>query len=70
MSMSRKDYRAIAEAIVEARRLCQGIHAPTVINILAARIAEHFEADNPRFDRERFLVAAGSPTSDRVPHVA
>lgn len=47
--MSRKDYRAIAEAIREAESL------PDVV----AKIATALKADNYRFDRARFTRACG-----------
>lgn len=55
MAMSRKDYVAIADAIANANR---GEHTVTREEV-ACRIASVFAADNPRFDRGRFLTACG-----------
>lgn len=56
--MSRKDYVAIAAVI----RLYVGLADANTLDALrgAARgIADVFAADNPRFDRDRFLAACG-----------
>lgn len=50
--MSRRDYIATA-AIIRASKLGQRQR-----DELAARFADYFEQDNPRFDRARFLEAA------------
>jgi hypothetical protein len=66
--MTRKDYILIAAALKEARA-----QTPVTDNInhtfellgnsTAARVIAHALAkDNPRFDRERFLEAAGTDT--------
>ena len=47
--MSRKDYQLIAQALREASSPDDTAHA----------IADALQADNPRFDRARFLIAAG-----------
>lgn len=62
--MTRKDYQLIADALRHARPL-----APPSTSILRAahytldsaarHLAEALALDNPRFDRERFLKAAG-----------
>ena len=55
--MSRKDYVAIAEAIA---RLRDNYTDPTVRSsfaLVALELADALAADNPRFDRDRFLVA-------------
>jgi hypothetical protein len=66
MAMSKKDYVMIASIINheigvakmvppgEAREARIG-----VCNVIAGRIAERCKHDNPRFDRNRFLVACG-----------
>jgi hypothetical protein len=50
--MTRKDYVLIAKAIQESADKVEIAHA------LAAILG----ADNPRFDRARFLAACGVPT--------
>lgn len=48
--MSRKNYIAVAAALKETHASEQTIKA----------IADVFQKDNPRFDRERFFVASSS----------
>lgn len=64
--MTRKDYVAIAAAIMAARRDIKlkephESHADMWdgASLAAEHIAEVMAADNPRFDRARFLKAAG-----------
>ena len=58
--MTRKDYVMIAE-ILKANRedFVQGDEGLSLLYILSHQIANGLEADNPRFDRDRFLVACG-----------
>lgn len=51
--MSRKDYEALAAAIRAAKDVPGDPYRAVVDNLLDA-----LAADNPRFDRERFLAAA------------
>ncbi len=56
--MGPKDYRAIGTALRAAEFDSNGIDdamASLVIRNVALRIADVFQDDNPRFDRERFL---------------
>lgn len=53
--MTRKDYVAIAKAIEEQAEL----HDDVVVHAVADAIANVFSADNPRFDRGKFLTACG-----------
>ena len=48
--MSKKDYQAITQAIY-----CAQGDAP--LTIMRDKIADVLAADNPRFDRERFVFA-------------
>ena len=68
--MTRKDYVAIAKAFSNERlawpkrsqpgEMAVGDEfAQAALTSTAARIASVFEADNPRFDRSRFLKACG-----------
>lgn len=60
--MSRKDYEAIAAAIKRASALYgpYGFMDQTIgIKTAAESIALALQADNPRFDRERFMQACG-----------
>lgn len=73
--MSRKDYEAIASIIhdrfswldkeqnkaVETGVFTTGHDTGFVsaLETVAVELADHFETDNPRFDRARFLAACG-----------
>ncbi len=61
--MSRKDYEAIAADIARSMDRTLSPHAEAVLRMLARDLAGTFEADNPRFDRDRFLVACGVKTA-------
>ena len=54
--MTRKDYEAIAEifSAVEKERPRQEVGA---ILAVMRGLADYFEKDNPRFDRDRFVEA-------------
>ncbi len=56
--MTRKDYVLLAEAIKAAT---SAIDHPERLGaqLVANEIAHRLQQDNPRFDRERFLKAAG-----------
>ena len=54
--MTRKDYVLIAEAIKEAHRLTS---EKAGAGVVAYMLANTLQADNPRFDRARFLDACG-----------
>jgi hypothetical protein len=56
VSMSKKDYQAIARAIYEARTT-DGTGPFDVVQHIQDGIARYAAADNPRFDRARFLEA-------------
>jgi hypothetical protein len=63
MSMSRKHFEAIAEAIKETKSDRQNGHLvkPNVdwaIDRLSLRLAKAFAEFNPNFDKERFIKAA------------
>lgn len=63
MSMSKKHFAEIAGALSGARDLVNaneiGDNANDVLNYLSVWFAEFCSADNPAFDRARFLAAAG-----------
>ena len=56
--MSRKDYEIIAAALAAARHGFVSDEYKQAVFITAGFIADALAADNPRFDRERFLAAA------------
>lgn len=61
MSMSKKDYEAIAEVFNEWVSFNSGeddIDTYPAFQ-LSDGLANYFEKDNPRFDRERFMIACG-----------
>lgn len=67
MASSAQDYRAVANILNTSKLTYGGDVSPadSVIEDIAVALADHFEADNPRFDRQRFMTAAGFPyTSD------
>jgi hypothetical protein len=60
--MSRKDYVAVAEVLnTQAVKAVEGheVTAFFAVADIANGLADLFAADNPRFDRDRFLTAAG-----------
>jgi hypothetical protein len=61
--MTRKDYVAIAKEInlhlSASEDGIQGARTRAVVRVLAAGIADVMAADNPSFDRARFLKACG-----------
>ena len=57
--MTRKDYEAIARAIARSRGHWAAVDiAVHAIEATTEQIAIALAADNPRFDRERFIAAA------------
>lgn len=56
--MTAKHFRTIAATIREQRSVTPDNDRETLVQT-AKRLADAFRADNPRFDRERFLVACG-----------
>ena len=61
--MTRKDYVLIADSIKGAINyeaiLNDNKEKAEALGFLAIRLSSAFELDNPRFDRDRFLVACG-----------
>lgn len=72
--MTKKDYQLIADAIndcasliapfenaVNGEKYLAGFDAGTssARDFVASRLAEALAADNPRFDRKRFMTACG-----------
>lgn len=56
MSMTRKDFRAIAEII---RKYNLTTHDSLDLYKLTQELATYFKQANPTFDRSRFMRAAG-----------
>lgn len=68
MAMSKKDYVAVAAAMkteVDSIKQCldsgakEWYSAKVAMASVARDLAARFEADNPRFDRAKFLAACG-----------
>lgn len=58
MTLSRKDYKAIAQILHDQGDPFQeGGPGNLLLKILASNLAWYFEQDNPRFDREKFIEA-------------
>jgi hypothetical protein len=62
--MTRQDYVLIASALAEVRDTYAGrstFHEDVrlALDLAAETLADKLTEDNPRFDRARFLVAAG-----------
>jgi hypothetical protein len=55
--MTRKDYQLIAEVFADFGQIIE--LEETIAADLARNLANALQADNPRFDRHRFLVACG-----------
>ena len=52
--MTKKDYEKIAEAL---RKGTRPVQAEPWFNNMVDRLCDVFQADNPRFDSERFKTA-------------
>lgn len=67
--MTKKDYIAIAKCIADARANPEHFYVSAEpqytrgVNSAAVALAVALKADNPRFDRERFLRACGIDTA-------
>ena len=61
--MTRKDYRLIAAALKAARAEANNAHEFLANSIAARVLANALANDNPRFDRAKFLEAAGVETA-------
>lgn len=63
MTMSKKDYLAIAQAFAHSAEVCRKHEAPVeafiALDGAMERIAEHCAAGNPRFDKAKFIKACG-----------
>jgi len=56
MSMSRKNFEAIAKAINEASE-CD--NTEELLSVLLMELSRHFLEENPQFDDNRFAKACG-----------
>ena len=64
--MTRKDYEVIAKAIygslIQSGKLSWQDHYFDQFRMTARHVANALERDNPRFEREKFLMACGAPS--------
>lgn len=59
---TRKHYKAIAEIIEDTtnEEVSTGVTYPKIDKrSLVFKLADYFEQDNPRFDRDKFMAACG-----------
>jgi len=55
-----RGYRAVAAALAATKEDAREVlRSYFILRMATGRIADVFEQDNPRFDRERFLTACG-----------
>lgn len=68
--MTRKDYKLIASVMHNLRVMhnsgVEGEHYSYVLTHYAECLADRLEADNPLFDRSKFLEASGVQTLSGV----
>lgn len=57
--MTKKNYVAIAEILAHHAKHYEDIKEFKFLVDVCDQLADYFEQDNPRFDRERFLSACG-----------
>jgi hypothetical protein len=60
--LTKKDFKAVAEIIERRKKLNHGTRrTPNFLyaDDLAEDLADYFATQNPRFDRERFLITCG-----------
>jgi len=55
---TKQHYEQVAQVIKNTRDKYAGL-APIIQDELAIKLADVFEKDNPRFDRDRFYLACG-----------
>ena len=63
MSVSRKDFNAIADNINNSRRNYGGQHILELEQFLDVMVS-YLESENPNFDAELFVAACGGHPSD------
>lgn len=67
MSMSKKDYVAIAKAISGVS--WQDKIDPLTVTVVSVTLAELFLQDNPRFQYQTFMLECFQPQQQEVNHV-
>ena len=61
MGMTRKDYNSISAAVKDSVKETTELKAAYALKYLAERLAVIMAADNPRFDKAKFMAACGVP---------
>lgn len=60
--MTKKDYKLIASVLATSRLTSQGTEVfsqdLSTLNDVCLRLSDELARDNPRFDREKFLLAS------------
>lgn len=74
MAMSKKDYQALARAINTASAemgVREGVaqSGPPLVRAIVSHVADVLAADNPRFDRARFIEACETGSTKGMPLV-
>jgi hypothetical protein len=64
--MTRKDYILIASALKSARLEAAGKYEYLANSIAARKLANALATDNPRFDRDKFLIASGAHSASEA----
>ena len=59
--MSKKDYIAFADMIRQARCRCKTQREFAVATGIMSRMANYFESQNPKFDREKWVRECHKP---------
>ena len=57
--MTKKHYEAIAEAIADVIRPYDERAVQSLVYEIIDNLADFFEQDNPKFDRQRFMESCG-----------
>ncbi len=63
MGMTRKDYKLIAAAIATTIKANSDLKPEYALARMVDRLCVDLKADNPRFDRVKFVRACGVPTA-------
>lgn len=65
--MTKKNFQAVADVILRIRPRVDdlnGPNGPTTLELVVQELVRIFEADNPNFDRDRFIEATYPKASE------
>ena len=62
--MTRKDYKLIADSLKDLKGMMNTEEERKVLSLVAFKVSQGLAVDNPRFDRQKFLEAAGLKTAE------